>query len=239
MYWPSDDGRMDLDLLRPQPHILLDTKASSVVFDGNLGHAVEEFFGERFSVILFTCPRREKASTATRRQLKGLGVTIPTDKSLRRMKTYLPRSDPETPKLANASDKKRKASNETVNASGKVAKASDEAKKALGKAARASFKGAISSKMAKAVGRASKAATLSKRAEASGKPVAAKAVHKAKTAPKGTWRKAMEEAGKMYPAAEVEERVRVAKRIYGRLRMGVVLAVAYKEVRTKSGAGGA
>mgnify|MGYP006893461262 CR=1 FL=1 len=27
MYWPSDDGRMDLELLRPQPHIVLDTKA--------------------------------------------------------------------------------------------------------------------------------------------------------------------------------------------------------------------
>ena len=59
MYLPKDDGCTRFDFVLPQPHVLLDANASSVVFDGNLGHAVWELSGERFSVVICTCPRRK------------------------------------------------------------------------------------------------------------------------------------------------------------------------------------
>mmetsp|Transcript_23988 Transcript_23988/g.68723 ORF Transcript_23988/g.68723 Transcript_23988/m.68723 type:complete len:606 (+) Transcript_23988:77-1894(+) len=91
-YWPCDDGHIELSTLRTRRHLLLDTRAVPVVFDGNLGHEVESFTGERFSVILFTCPRREKASVATRHCVRKLGISMPTNAALDRLRAYLPGS---------------------------------------------------------------------------------------------------------------------------------------------------
>lgn len=98
-YWPTDNGRIELKDLQLRPHIVLDTKMAPQVFDGCLGHEVEPFTGERFSAVLFTCPRRHKVSKATRMTMGSqLGIRIPTDAELRHMRTFLPGNDGLEPK---------------------------------------------------------------------------------------------------------------------------------------------
>ena len=77
---------MDLETLAGERYITLDTKAEPVVFDGNKGHAVEDFSGERFSVILFTCPKRKQTN---RENFRKLGIHMPTDDALERLCTFI------------------------------------------------------------------------------------------------------------------------------------------------------
>merc|ERR1712087_728236 len=54
IYFPEDDRHVDLDRLRYADCVHIDTGAAAGVFDGTLAHEVEDFEGERFSVVLFT-----------------------------------------------------------------------------------------------------------------------------------------------------------------------------------------
>ena len=53
-YYPNDDKKGDLTLLRKKSSVVLDLKRKPTVFDGNRGHNVEPFKGERFSLIFFS-----------------------------------------------------------------------------------------------------------------------------------------------------------------------------------------
>merc|ERR1711862_18949 len=80
---------MPLDELKKKPPIYMDTKRAPVVFDGNLGHEVEDFTGERFSVILFTIPKREDISAETRRNFMELGLKVPSHQELEKFRKRL------------------------------------------------------------------------------------------------------------------------------------------------------
>jgi len=52
-YWPDDDGTTSLKHL-PNRAEVLDTKAGFVLFDGLRAHAVQDFTGERYSMVFFS-----------------------------------------------------------------------------------------------------------------------------------------------------------------------------------------
>ena len=54
LYFPDDDARHELDELRQEHAVPLDTKRGFCLFDGNRAHSVEPFLGERFSVVFFS-----------------------------------------------------------------------------------------------------------------------------------------------------------------------------------------
>lgn len=106
-YWPSDDGRMDLEVLRTRPNKILDTKNAPVIFDGNLGHEVETFDGERFSVVLFTCPKRDRISESMALEASTkMGVAIPSDEGLSYLRKHL--TVPSTQRNINHTTKRRR-----------------------------------------------------------------------------------------------------------------------------------
>jgi hypothetical protein len=197
-YWPSDDGHMDLETLRPTPHVLLDTRGMPRVFDGNLGHEVEHFTGERFSVILFTCPKRDKMSGSTRRRLADLGVTVPTDAALLRLRAHVPAAED---------------SGSAVSDSG-------------GKLA--TVPGAASRPRSKR-----RAAPVAGKKRAAARRQGSTAARSVKLKPKPklqAWPAAKKAAAELGPGKSKEEQTRIAKRIYVKLKGGMLPAAAKRIV---------
>ena len=91
-YWPGDDKKCGLERLRDQPSIVLDTRKSPCVFDGNCGHEVQPFLGERFSIVAFTVHGYRGADRATRRAIKEAGGEWPSHDALQRLREKLPRT---------------------------------------------------------------------------------------------------------------------------------------------------
>jgi len=93
-YWPEDDRKMmKLEDLRPQYCEQLDLKRNLVLFNGNCGHAVTDFVGERFSVVYFTGSCHAQAPQECKDESIKLGFNYPTAESdphslLRRPRGY-------------------------------------------------------------------------------------------------------------------------------------------------------
>ena len=62
------------------------------VFDGNSGHEVEPFRGERYSLIFFTVEKYKKASNSVKRKMVNITADSPTDDLLERLQASLPRA---------------------------------------------------------------------------------------------------------------------------------------------------
>ena len=89
-YWPGDSKRGDVESLRGQPSIVFDMRSRPAVFDGNCGHEVEDFQGERFSLVFFTVQGYEKADCAARRAVRAVSGNWPTAAALRRLHKQVP-----------------------------------------------------------------------------------------------------------------------------------------------------
>ncbi|CAK0858732.1 unnamed protein product [Prorocentrum cordatum] len=79
-YFPEDDRSLkieDLDSMTDQSS-KIDVKKGLLLFDGKRGHFVDDFEGERYSLVFFTCPRFEKASDESRQFLQKAGFPLPT-----------------------------------------------------------------------------------------------------------------------------------------------------------------
>jgi len=60
-----------------------------LLFDGNRGHSVESFKGERFSLVYFCTRQHFKANAKVQSDLKRAGITLPTKEGLAHSKTML------------------------------------------------------------------------------------------------------------------------------------------------------
>ena len=79
LYFPDDDGRHQLEDLRPQDAVPLDTRSGFLLFDGCRAHSVEPFQGERYSLVFFSIGSH---STGPRGYLPK-EVVYPTEEALR------------------------------------------------------------------------------------------------------------------------------------------------------------
>lgn len=80
-YWPSDPKRGPLEALSPKPDLSVDISKNLLMFDGNRGHSVNNFRGERFSLVFFTAREARKATAEQAKTLKKFGVNFPTPKA--------------------------------------------------------------------------------------------------------------------------------------------------------------
>ena len=53
-YWPDDDARYPIEALTADSAVTLDTKTSFCLFDGKRYHGVQDFEGERYSLVFFS-----------------------------------------------------------------------------------------------------------------------------------------------------------------------------------------
>lgn len=112
-YFPEDDRSLkltDLEAMADKSE-KIDVAKGLLLFDGKRGHFVDDFDGERYSLVFFTCPRFEKITEETRQVLDTAGFPIPTQATMAKVMNLLrkPQGYDET-KAPKREDKKGKRS---------------------------------------------------------------------------------------------------------------------------------
>lgn len=88
-YFPDDDRKLGLEALPPLRRRSVVTKNCFQLIDGKRAHCVEEFQGERFSVVFFSVSSHRKTGDAVRRGLVRKGAVWPTQQSLAKVTSLL------------------------------------------------------------------------------------------------------------------------------------------------------
>jgi len=114
-YYPDDDKGLNIEQLKclPSKHVKkFDISKKFHLIDGNRGHFVDAFKGERFSVVFFSCRSFKNATPAVRKSLVKCGVRWPSTASMKHFQQKL--NQPNgctalTAKLSASRSAKRKA----------------------------------------------------------------------------------------------------------------------------------
>jgi len=77
-YWASDDRKQKLETFKKADATTVDISKNLLMFDGNNGHSVEPFKGERYSLVFFTMRQSRKATDKMKKELIRCGVSFPT-----------------------------------------------------------------------------------------------------------------------------------------------------------------
>jgi len=83
-YWGDDnkaEGTVE-SLCKPADKSTLDINKNLLLFDGNRGHSVEDFQGERFSLVYFCTGQWRKANKTVQSELEKCGINFPTKESM-------------------------------------------------------------------------------------------------------------------------------------------------------------
>jgi hypothetical protein len=83
-YYPNDDRATKLEDLPKSDRIVVDVNKNLILFDGRRGHEVNNFKGERYSLVYFTAPRIWKAKADAIKSLKDRFFNVPTPASSKR-----------------------------------------------------------------------------------------------------------------------------------------------------------
>lgn len=104
LYWPEDDKSKHFDTFKEEDAVKVDLKKNLLLFDGNRGHAVTEFEGERYTLVFFCIGKSFKATADHRSKLKECGVDVPEAKDLEWAKSLLsaPRGNGTAPRAKDA-----------------------------------------------------------------------------------------------------------------------------------------
>jgi len=90
-YWADDDkskGPVE-KMCMPGQCTTIKLDKNLLMFDGNRGHSVQAFRGERFSLVYFSIGQYHKANTQVRNELKRCGIDIPSTKNMADMQKLL------------------------------------------------------------------------------------------------------------------------------------------------------
>jgi len=81
-YWPADDKKTPLEELKKADKITVNIKDNLLLFDGNRGHYVNKFQGERYSLVFFSIRTWHKAPKDVVKAAINVGIPVPTAKSM-------------------------------------------------------------------------------------------------------------------------------------------------------------
>eukprot|EP00401_Gymnodinium_catenatum_P039947 CAMPEP_0117536892 /NCGR_PEP_ID=MMETSP0784-20121206/41685_1 /TAXON_ID=39447 /ORGANISM="" /LENGTH=429 /DNA_ID=CAMNT_0005333465 /DNA_START=94 /DNA_END=1383 /DNA_ORIENTATION=- len=81
-YWPSDNKNCALEDLKPKDKIQVNIKDNLLLFDGNRGHYVNPFKGERYSLVFFSVRTWNKVPAAEVKEAMKCGIPLPTKKGM-------------------------------------------------------------------------------------------------------------------------------------------------------------
>jgi hypothetical protein len=88
-YWPSDTGEASLEDLKEKDKMQVNIRDNLLLFDGNRGHFVQPFQGERYSLVFFSVRTWNKIPKGEMELAKKCGIPIPTEKSMNYVKSLL------------------------------------------------------------------------------------------------------------------------------------------------------
>merc|ERR1711879_577264 len=81
-YWPSDDKKLPLEDFDHKEKITVDIRDNLLLFDGNRGHYVNPFQGERYSLVFFSIRTWNKVPKEEAAEAIRCGIPLPTKKSM-------------------------------------------------------------------------------------------------------------------------------------------------------------
>jgi len=81
-YYQDDDGTLPLVALPPSGERHVDISKKFLLFDGNRAHGVQDFIGERFSIVFYTAGGHDRTEKNVKQALMKSGVRWPTKASL-------------------------------------------------------------------------------------------------------------------------------------------------------------
>merc|ERR1719491_663262 len=81
-YWPSDDKKQPLEDFTDKAKVTVNIKDNLLLFDGNRGHCVSGFKGERYTLVFFSIRTWNKAPKSDAEEAKRCGIPLPTKKSM-------------------------------------------------------------------------------------------------------------------------------------------------------------
>uniref|UniRef100_A0A7S4RRD2 Uncharacterized protein n=1 Tax=Alexandrium monilatum TaxID=311494 RepID=A0A7S4RRD2_9DINO len=93
-YFAEDDRSIKLEVLEEtmsERSVKLDVAHGLALFDGKRGHWVDEFEGERYSLVFFTCPRYDRMTDDTRQIMDAAGFPVPDEAKMAKLLTVLRR----------------------------------------------------------------------------------------------------------------------------------------------------
>jgi hypothetical protein len=88
-YWPSDNKKTALEDFSQKDKVTVNLQDNLLLFDGNRGHYVNSFKGERYSLVFFSIRTWHKVPTADAKEAARCGIPLPTKKSMDRMQGLL------------------------------------------------------------------------------------------------------------------------------------------------------
>jgi len=144
-YWPSDDKKGPLEALKEEDKVAVNLKDNMLLFDGNRGHYVTPFTGERYSLVFFSIRTWNKVPKEDAKEARECGIPLPTEESMQYSKSLLGPSGKSGYRLwplpaEGTQGSKRKAATQAAQArtpSSKRPRTSEESTPVKGKAAKA------------------------------------------------------------------------------------------------------
>jgi len=80
-YYPHDDGKIELQELESKQAgqaCQLNLKSGLALFNGNSAHSVDDFEGNRFSIVYFTLGCHSQMKQADKDKLQSMGISVPS-----------------------------------------------------------------------------------------------------------------------------------------------------------------
>lgn len=94
-YWHSDDKKTALEDLKDQAKVTISIKDNLLLFDGNRGHCVNAFEGDRYSLVFFSVRTWNKVSQEDLEAAISCGIPVPTKASMPVVQSLLGKSGKE------------------------------------------------------------------------------------------------------------------------------------------------
>jgi len=88
-YWPSDDKKKPLEEFNHKEKVTVDIKENLLLFDGNRGHYVNKFQGERYSLVFFSVRTWNKIPQVEVKAAAECGIVVPSKKNMASMQRLL------------------------------------------------------------------------------------------------------------------------------------------------------
>merc|ERR1719446_510100 len=82
-YYPGDVKREALEDLKDSDKVTISIGDKLLLFDGNRGHYVNQFKGERYSLVFFSIRTWNKVPDEDRKEAIACGIPVPTEKTMK------------------------------------------------------------------------------------------------------------------------------------------------------------
>ncbi|CAK0849162.1 unnamed protein product [Prorocentrum cordatum] len=88
-YWPHDDKKLPLEEFDDSKKITMNIQDNIMLFDGNRGHCVNDFHGERYTLVFFSIRTWNKVPAEDLKEALRCGIPVPTQELMPKMQALL------------------------------------------------------------------------------------------------------------------------------------------------------